>query len=245
MADLKYTVERLGQTKEPLVIIDNFFSDPDALIEFAKQKKFEKRGAFYPGVRCVGNVNYLAERMALLTAVLKEVFGVKQGVKVVECNYSLVTTRPENLMPIQCLPHFDGLDVGRFALLHYLSRSETGGTAFYRHRRTGFETVTEDRFEIYKAVLEKEATNLGLPPRRYFNESSDQFVQTFKVDPKLNRLIIYRSITLHSGLIPQNSNFSQNPELGRLTLNTFFQEKFPDSQLINNSLSDPKGKSCI
>lgn len=228
MSELGYTVERFGLEQEPVVIIDDFCSDPQALINYTIDQAFEKRGPFYPGIRMAGDVNYLAERMSMLTEILKNVFGVRDGARVVECNYSLVTTRPDDLMPIQCLPHFDGLDMGRFALLHYLSDVDKGGTAFYRHNSTGFETVTADRFETYKGQLEAEAANFGPPPKRYFNTSSPQFEQIFNVPAKLNRLIIYRSITLHSGCIPDEFDFNKNPTLGRLTLNTFLQDKSPN-----------------
>ena len=220
-----YDIKYIGEEKQPVVIIDDFFSRPDILISEANSSTFEPRGKFYPGLRAQGNVSYLAEKMNLLTAILKDIFGVKLGLKVIECNYSLVTTRPEKLLPIQSLPHFDGLDSGRFALLHYLSSEEKGGTAFYRHRKTGYETITEERFETYKATLEEEAQENGLPPRQYFNQSSDQFEQLLKIEAKPNRMIIYRSITLHSGYIPDDFNFSTDPLEGRLTLNTFLQDK--------------------
>lgn len=228
MTELSYRVERCGQEQQPVVIIDDFHSDPKALMDFAKSQRFEKRGPFYPGIRAAGDVNYLAERMSLLTIILKNVFGVMKGVKEVECNYSLVTTRPEDLMPIQALPHFDGLDTGRFALLHYLSGAEKGGTAFYRHRSTGFETVTKSRFETYKNTLEKEVVTFGLPPKCYFNGPSEQFEQILEVDAKPNRMIIYRGITLHSGYIPDGFDFNKRPDLGRLTINTFLQDKSPN-----------------
>ncbi len=224
----RYDIKYIGDEKQPVVIIDDFFSRPDHLIAEARASRFEPRGKFYPGIRAQGNVNYLAERMDLLTQILKEIFGVKSGLRVIECNYSLVTTRPDNLMPIQCLPHFDGLDTGRFALLHYLSDQSKGGTAFYKHIKTGYETITANRYERYKKTLEDEAAELGLPAKQYFNKSSDQFEQLLKIDAQPNRMIIYRSITLHSGFIPEGFDFSLDPELGRLTLNTFLQDKSPN-----------------
>ncbi|WP_409431965.1 DUF6445 family protein [Litorimonas sp. RW-G-Af-16] len=225
MADREYIVERFGREQEPVVIIDDFYSDPESLIAHATSLPFERRGQFYPGIRAAGNVNYLGERMALLTSILQNEFDVKQGVRVVECNYSLVTTPPHALTPIQCLPHFDGLDRGRFAVLHYLSEAEKGGTAFYRHRGTGFETMNEERFETYKKALHTEAAELGLPPQRYFNQSTSQFEQVLNVPAKPNRLIIYRGVTLHSGYIPDDLELSDDPMMGRLTLNTFLQDK--------------------
>ena len=93
-----YDIKYIGQEKQPVVIIDDFFSRPDILIDEANSSTFKPRGKFYPGLRAQGNINYLAEKMDLLTAILKDVFSVKLGLKVIECNYSLVTTRPEDLL---------------------------------------------------------------------------------------------------------------------------------------------------
>lgn len=54
---------------------------------------------------------------------------------------------PQSLAPIQRLPHVDGLEPDRLAILVYLSGAETGGTAFYRQRATGYETVDAARFD--------------------------------------------------------------------------------------------------
>jgi len=233
MKYLTHSVQTYGETNEPVVVIDNFSSDLQALIDIATTRCFERRGQFYPGIRAPHDARYLDERMPLITSVLRNVFGINRTLDVVECNYSIVTTRPEYLQPIQCLPHFDGLDAGQFAFLHYLSDEDKGGTAFYRHRSTGFESLTADRYKIYKQSLEKEVARIGLPPQRYCNRSTEQFEQLMHVKAKRNRLIIYRSVVLHSGVIPDMFDFNDDPVLGRLTLNTFLQVKSPERSVLN------------
>lgn len=225
MAKLGYSVKRFGKEQEPVVIIDDFYSDPEALLKDADSKSYQKLGPFYPGIRAQANPAYLGERMALLKEVLINVFNMQNGAALTECAYSIVTARPENLLPIQSLPHYDGLDDGRLALLHYLSEPETGGTAFYRHRRTGFETIHQNRFEVYKDTLQDEAKLFGLPKRDYFREDTEQFERIGIIDAAFNRCILYRGITLHSGYIPKNLPFSSNPRTGRLTVNSFLQKK--------------------
>jgi hypothetical protein len=143
----------------------------------------------------------------------------------VDCNYSLVTTRPEHLLPIQSLPHYDGVDPGRLAVLHYLCGEDKGGTGFFRHNATGFETVTKTRFQAYKSKLEEEAKTLGLPQKSYICESTRQFEQIGKLEAKYNRCILYKSVALHSGVISKNFSFSQDCEKGRLTINTFLDAR--------------------
>jgi len=225
MADLSYKIERFGREQEPVVIIDDFYSDPETLLRDAASRNYQKLGPFYPGIRAQASPAYLGERMALLKEVLINVFNMHDGAELTECAYSLVTTRPKDLMPIQSLPHYDGLDKERLALLHYLSGPETGGTAFYRHRKTGFETIHQDCFERYKETLQDEAKLIGLPKRDYFREDTEQFERIGMIDAAYNRCILYRGITLHSGFIPNNLPFSPNPRKGRLTVNSFLQKK--------------------
>jgi len=225
MAELGYTVERFGQEREPVVIIDDFFSDLEALRQDAASKSYQKLGPFYPGIRAQANPNYLGERMALLTEVLKNIFDWQTRAELTECAYSLVTTPRAELTPIQRLPHYDGTDAGRLAVLHYLSGPETGGTSFYRHQATRYETVTEDRFERYKSTLADEIGEFGLPPQKYVDEGKPQFTLIGRIACKPNRCILYRGITLHSGYIPSDMPLYVNPTKGRLTINTFLSRK--------------------
>lgn len=225
MAELGYSVERFGQEREPIVIIDDFYSDLEALRKDAALKSYQKLGPFYPGIRAQANPTYLGERMALLTEVLKDVFDFQTGANLTECAYSLVTTPRADLTPIQRLPHYDGTDTGRLAVLHYLSGEETGGTSFYRHLATGYETVTEDRFERYKSTLEKEIAEFGVPPQDYVDEGKPQFTLIGRIVSKPNRCILYRGITLHSGYILEGLQLDNDPSKGRLTINTFLSVK--------------------
>lgn len=212
---MEYTVERFGTEREPIVIIDNFATDPDALRRVAGSLSFRKIGPFYPGVRAQADPGYFSGRQGAITDMLREVFGFEMGAQITEAAYSIVSTSPADLMPIQCLPHYDGVDEGRLAVLHYLSREDAGGTAFYRHRATGFETITQDRFEHYKAALYKEVEAGGLPLKDYCRSDTEQFEQIGVIPARYNRCILYRGITLHSGLIPKDLSLSPHPEQGR------------------------------
>ena len=59
------------------------------------------------------------------------------------CDYSLVSTPAQELAPPQRIPHVDSLAKSGLATIHYLFKANLGGTAFYRHRRTGFESIDE------------------------------------------------------------------------------------------------------
>ncbi len=215
------TILRHGHEQQAVAVIDNFVPRAERLVDDAAHREFTTIGPYYPGVRAPADPNYLTPARLLLEDILREVFSHKQGARLVECNYSLVTTAPERLQPIQRLPHFDTTEPGRIALLHYLCGPDMGGTAFYRHRATGYETVTAERFDTYRSTLHKEADHMGLPPARYFAGDTAQFEQIAIHEARFNRAIIYRGINLHSGFIPETLTYSANPKAGRLTVNTF------------------------
>lgn len=216
-----YTVEKFGAEAEPLVIIDDFASDPDALFEAACAKSYGFAGRHYPGIRAKADPAYLGAQMDVLQDALTNVFDIGQGAALVECAFSLVTTSRDQLTPIQRIPHFDTPDPKRLALLHYLCGPDGGGTAFYRHRSTGFETIPQDRLPAYDAALQSEVGDL--PTGGYITGDTALFEETGRVEARWNRMVIYRSFRLHSGVIPADLPLSDNPRAGRLTVNTFLQ----------------------
>ncbi|MEM7723434.1 MAG: DUF6445 family protein [Pseudomonadota bacterium] len=216
-------IHRFGTSNEPLVVIDNFSTDPAALVASAARQRFQPMGIHYPGIRSPADPAYLGEQADLLETVLRTVFGLARGADLVECAYSLVTTPPDRLTPIQRIPHFDSTDPGRLALLHYLCGEDGGGTAFYRHRETGFETITSARLKPYDTALK--AAPSALPETGYISGSTALFEQTGAVNARFNRLVIYRGYRLHSGTIPNDLPFDARPETGRLTINTFLQAR--------------------
>jgi len=219
------TIGRIGHEREPIAVIDGFSSDPASLVEQAAVQAFGPLGPHYPGVRAPAQASYLAERMDVLQDALTHVFGLAGGADLVECNFSLVTTRPDALRPIQCLPHFDSTDPGRIAVLHYLCGPADGGTAFYRHRTTGFETVSASRMEDYSGALDGDVARHGMPGADYLRGDTALFEQTYRVEAAFNRLVIYRGWTLHSGVIPAGHALPADPRRGRLTVNTFLQAR--------------------
>lgn len=225
MAEPQFQVHSFGNEAEPVVVIDNFSSDADALLNAAKAANYGPAGRHYPGQRAPAPAAYLQARGDVLGAVLGDVFGFTRGADLIECNYSIVTTPPEDLTPIQRLPHFDGADDGKLALLHYLCSPEAGGTSFYRHRATGFETISAKRLAPYDAALRAEIAETGMPAAAYFAGSSPQFEHIGQVPAAFNRMVIYRGITLHSGDILQLERIGQGIDKARITLNTFLSAR--------------------
>ncbi len=214
------SVSKQGAEREPVVVIDGFAADPDRLIGDASFLAFRPIGPHYPGIRAEVPPAMLDDLLMPLGPVIAEVFG-EPATEVIDAYYSLVTTRPAELAPIQRLPHFDGVERERLALLHYLARDERSGTAFYRHRSTGFETVGADRLSAYRTALDSDLRREGMPPPDYIAGDTPIFEQVAVHQGRFNRAILYRSNTLHCAFLPPDLPLSADPTAGRLTVNTF------------------------
>jgi hypothetical protein len=215
-------MDRIGQMKAPVIVIDDFHPDPQALVAQAEAHgPFAATSKFYPGLRAKGTFDYVKRVRLHLRSLIPEVFGPPHDVVPTECNFSLVTLRPEETIPFQRIPHFDGTEMNTFAVLHYLCQPRHGGTAFYRHRRTGIEVVTPENVHDYARAVDVEVAEQGTPPPGYVNGSTGMFEQIAAYEAVFNRALVYRGTSLHSGSIPADFVPDANPRTGRLTVNTF------------------------
>lgn len=211
-----------GLEAQPVVVIDGFAPEPEALVEDASYLAFRSMGEHYPGIRAPVAAPVLRPMLAAIAPIAAATFGAGT-LEVVDAFYSLVTTPPSALAPIQRLPHFDEMAPTRLALLHYLARDEGTGTAFFRHRATGFESVDRDRLAPYRQALDADLQRHGLPDPAYIAGDTAVFEQVARHRGRFNRAILYRSNTLHCAAIPPETVLSRDPGNGRLTVNTFLE----------------------
>ena len=211
---------RTGRERLPVIIVDAFSNDPAALIACAAEAVFIDVGTRYPGVRAPAPQGYINSLLAAMSGDIEQHFGAPAASDMDLCAFSMVTTPPAQLRVIQRIPHFDGADADRIAFLHYLCAPYHGGTSFYRHRSTGLESVTSDRAEEYRNAVVAELKS-DSPSQDYVVDDTRYFERVHRVDAAFNRLIIYRGNALHSGDISERTTLSEDPRLGRLTINGF------------------------
>ncbi|MFA6118076.1 MAG: DUF6445 family protein [Sphingomonas sp.] len=213
------TVHRIGREAQPLVIIDNFAPYPDVLRAAAIAAEFGPALHHYPGIRAPLPTSYMPTQQPVIAEVLTDVFGQPGPIDLIDASYSMVTSDPAALSIHQRLPHCDAFAVERIALIHYLSEGD--GTAFFRHRSTGFETVDQSRAPIYLGQLDAELRYGSEPPRAYVAGDTPLFERTLLAEARFNRALIYRSYVLHSGAITPDAKLSPDPATGRLTVTAF------------------------
>jgi hypothetical protein len=80
--------------------------------------------------------------------------------------------------------------------------------------------VTEENLARFVGTARADAARLP-PNSGYINGSNAFFEQIGAIEAVPDRLIIYQGILLHSGIIPPDMTFSDDPREGRLTANLF------------------------
>jgi hypothetical protein len=214
----------VGIDREPVLMVDDLMSDPEALIRcaetglaFCKEDK-----DFYPGIRKPLSLTYAASIYLHLQDLFLDTFnaGRPAAIDPLSCLFSLATTRQEHLRPIQSVPHFDSYDGAQIAGVHYLCSEKFGGTSFYRHRSTGYESMNAQRLAEYAPRLKAEVIGLNTRQFIYIRGDTALFERTASVEAKFNRAIYYRSNVLHAGDIPANIGMPEYTRSGRLTANT-------------------------
>lgn len=220
------TIRRLtiGAERAPLLLIDNLVADADQLVELAARKMYGDDATHFPGIRAKAPLSYQQFVLERLRGLFGEVFGLQAGaLKFTSCHFSLVTRPPEKLSHLQCIPHIDSVFGRELAFIHYLFKRDHGGTAFYRHRHTGFEVITEAREVEYFQRVAVEKTSPDRPPRRYIDASTALYEQVRSEAGVFNRMLVYRRNSLHCGNFVLPHAIDPNPRTGRLSLNGFIE----------------------
>jgi hypothetical protein len=219
----------VGRTQSPIVVIDDFTGAveqigrlADALAPFPAIQ-----GNYFPGVRRIISstdtdaYSYVISTCQKVAPFVGGAFG-GESFDLDEASFSVVSLRPDELQPVQKAPHFDSPDQNIYALLHYLRVPGGSGTAFYRHRATGIERVTQQNIGIYVGAAGGELPTFAARPG-YINGSDSLYEEIGRVEAVPDRVIIYHGSLLHSGIIPSGMSFSANPREGRLTANFFLK----------------------
>jgi hypothetical protein len=227
MEQMRPELRRVGVGAQPVVVIDHFGGRPDALVEIAAaMAPFPRPTTYYPGLRrLIRREDEAADAYVVTTLERAGPFiaGAFDADRfdLIEASFSIVTDAPDRLSPAQRAPHFDSSDPDYLAILHYLSGVERTGTAFYRQRSTGIESVEEGNLGRFVATARRESAQLS----GYTTGSNAFFEQIAAIEAVPDRLIIYRGSLLHSGIIPADLPLDPDPRRGRLTANFFIRIK--------------------
>lgn len=219
----KARLVKLGKEEQPLLIIDDLIEGAEQFYEMATNANWHlPDGTYYPGLNAPLPNEYIECLLTGLKPSLSRAFNFNHDARyAVNGFFALTTHEYEDFGPWQKIPHFDQTSAKQIALVHYLSPSQTGGTAFFRHNPTGFESISDARRAEYIDYVTKWiAANPNLLTE-YTGPNTPDYEMLFKVPYKFNRAVLYPSNILHCALY-DGTNQSADPKIGRITANSFW-----------------------
>ena len=228
---------RWGQGQHPVLIMDNFHPAPHELIASIKDSaEFTHQSQdLYPGVRAKASTEYTEFLRITMNDVALPLLKFQRAVDTDAkqtnspfCLYSRANTPVKDLLPIQCIPHFDiAQDTDpqsdqptQWALVHYLFDAPLGGTGFFRHRSSGLEAITKQSVQRYQRMLNDDIYKSGKPKQVYLQADHPLFALQSKVEGKFNRAVLYPAHVLHTGLVDDEHIVKSGHQ--RLTGNALF-----------------------
>ncbi|MFG2235574.1 DUF6445 family protein [Streptomyces sp. NPDC048723] len=197
-----------------IIVVDQFYADPDKTRDFALSHKYRSAAAFnYPG--------WQSEKMVQSPALVEAFSELIGAAAVVDFDsftfggFRLATEETGRLANV----HAD--QAADWAGMVYLTPNvpDNAGTGFFRHRATGLErppTDAEARAAGYGDAFSFEERAI-IPD--YADVAAWELVEW--VAPVYNRLILFRGSELYHASLGGCGN---SPETARLTHNFFFNE---------------------
>lgn len=213
----------LGKDKIPLLVIDDLLENPDSVVEFSASQNWEKpKTSFYPGIIAQLPDEYMTSLKQLLGSNLIRAFGF-DAAKPINLSgfFALTTYELDEFGPWQRIPHFDNVHSNHVAMVHYLGKNQTGGTGFFKHLNTGFESISHENRDEYLGKVSDFIDANGQMLQWYTGPLTPGYEMYFDVPFKFNRAIIYPSYILHCALY-DGTQANADPYSGRLTANTFW-----------------------
>lgn len=220
------TVVHIGRNRIAVSVIDNVLRDPEGVAALGLTQTYAANpNNFYPGVRAPMPASFSTRFRAWLTPILRRNGMLESGRAVSRDTsfFSVVTTASHELLPIQCIPHYDSTDPRLFAAVLYLCDTRFSGTSFYRHRRTGYEEITEQNRQNYQLALDTDMRRHGAPPQEYMNGDSALFEAVFSNELRFNRALIYPGRVLHAANINKGFTPPRDKNEWRLTVTALFE----------------------
>jgi|GEM_PF-963698 hypothetical protein len=215
----------------PIVLIDGFYANPDAVREFALTRRYGPRQGLYPGTheflyegttpRNEHERQVLASR-GLVCKVLRDLSRLPLEVSDLRTDFSLVTTPARQLNKFQKHPHFD--ETPLLAIV-YLNNPSMGGTMIYRNKPLGLVGLltAQDR-QAYERWLVEAASDRAMDS--YELDDPENWEPVYEIEGRYNRFAAYPGFILHW---PRCTSVPEpfDPRRARLTQRFLFRKIGP------------------
>ena len=215
----------------PCVVIDDFLSDPQAMVDYATQNRQRFTMAppnTFPGLQLPMSDGFSAAFNEFFIQHVRSLLGARRTISIYS-RLSMATLQPSELGLFQRICHTDPITTHpqqcfAASVLYLFNDANLGGTSFYQ------PTMTKDA--LYRLFYspdspwcsmsnEEFTTELGVAPG--YQTGSNKYFELIKMIPaKYNRVIFYDAYIFHSAYIDDPQLLNDDPSRGRLTLNGFF-----------------------
>jgi Family of unknown function (DUF6445) len=208
------------------VVIDNALANPQGLADWAATQTLRPPVGYpYPGK--------VLDAPTAVTQGVAEYFAQHARARLggrrtldLTVRVSMVTVPPDQLEPRQWQCHRDRVANDPSAVLfaasvlYLFSNPALGGTSFYVPRLSATKT---DQMQADSQLLNSQEFQKrhGVQPG-YMAGSNVYFERVARVPAAWNRIIFYDGGLFHSGDIDEPRLLSDDPRIGRLSLNSFF-----------------------
>ena len=190
----------------PAVIVDDFFEDPDAIVEIASSFTYKpQEEGVWPGVR--SNLLSDSEDVKILRLFhyignrLFDLFGNKPKHWGVYTMFQKIQPFSKNKWDKlnRGWVHYDGDHSSpiKFGGIIYLNKNadKDTGTSIYKSKN-GFHTYEQHEIDQKKKLYTGKDVDID-EYNQIFDEYHDQFIETIRVDNIYNRLLLFGGDTLH------------------------------------------------
>lgn len=180
----------------PVLIIDDFYADPASVREAALKANYDMSIAQYPG-RHASLDSSGAQLQAVLGTLARTATALgDRSYRAADfiSDFSIVTTRPGDLLAIQKHPHIDPTPV---LGLVYLTPGSIEGTCFFYNDMLGTATVvSEQQMQDYGSFIDQYSKKLAPPGYNFDNHPV--WKKFYTIEPVFNRFVLYPGNVFHS-----------------------------------------------
>lgn len=218
---MKVQLKKTKNGNNPYAIIDL----PDHECELWKKNASFYKGDwikalnYYPGIWSKVTPQYFSFIETILSKIAYHFSLENSKIESLNSNYAIAQTPNEELLPLQKIPHYDGVKNNQLAVVHYLCNEEFGGTGLFSHRKTQLERINSETEKHFSKTAKEEALQAELSG--YINTDNPYYELIAYCRAKPSRLFIYPGNVLHSAIIPSQCKLNNEIAEGRLTITSF------------------------
>jgi hypothetical protein len=178
----------------PVLYIEDFYAEPQLIRQMALKAQYDTSVAYYPGRHARLSDEQIAPAVTLIAKLATRISDRSFDPNDFFSDFSIVTTKPRDLLAVQQHPHIDPTPV---LGLVYLTPDSEEGTSFYFNKMLGAALIcTEEERFAHTQFLKEHAE--ALAPTGYDFTGHTVWERIYTIAPKFNRFVMYPGNVFHA-----------------------------------------------